>query len=113
MFFFAADTRWLTGLFGAMRADRGRLSVKWQVYIILCSDNSLYTGITTEIERRFRQHREGRGAKYFRGRKPLKVVYLECGHTRSTAGRRESIIKALPRAGKALLLGSSLNEIVP
>jgi putative endonuclease len=87
--------------------------MNWQVYIILCSDNSLYTGITTEIERRFRQHCEGRGARYFRARRPLKVVFLEKGHTRSTAGKREAAIKALSRAEKTLLLDSALNEIVP
>jgi putative endonuclease len=72
----------------------------WQVYIILCSDDTLYTGITTDIERRYRQHEEGRGAKYFRGRQPLKVVYLEEGHNRSTASIRESQIKAMNRADK-------------
>lgn len=81
--------------------------------MILCSDNSLYTGITTEIERRFRQHLAGSGAKYFQGRKPLSVVYLECGHTRSTATRREAEIKAMTRADKRILLDSSRNEIVP
>jgi putative endonuclease len=86
--------------------------MNWQVYMILCSDNSLYTGITTEIERRFRQHRERRGAKYFRGREPREVVYLESGHTRSSAGRRESKIKALSHAEKNLLLNLTINEIM-
>ncbi|MDD3295386.1 MAG: GIY-YIG nuclease family protein [Geobacteraceae bacterium] len=84
----------------------------WQVYIIRCSDNSLYTGITTDIERRFRQHGEGRGARYFRGREPVEIVYLESGLTRSTAGKREAAIKALSRAEKTLLPNSPLNEIV-
>jgi putative endonuclease len=79
--------------------------MNWQVYIILCSDNSFYTGITTDLERRLRQHGEGRGAKYFRGRRPEKVVYLETGHTRSSAGKREAEIKALTRAEKCLLAG--------
>lgn len=69
--------------------------MNWQVYIILCSDDSLYTGITTDIERRLAQHRAGRGAKYFRGRAPLRVVYLEVGHDRSSASRREAQIKRL------------------
>ncbi|MDD2900653.1 MAG: GIY-YIG nuclease family protein, partial [Desulfuromonadaceae bacterium] len=72
-------------------------AVPWFVYIILCSDNSLYTGITTDVERRFRQHAEGTGAKYFRGRKPLRVVYIECGHNRSTASSRETRIKEMNR----------------
>lgn len=74
--------------------------MNWQVYIILCSDDSLYTGITTDLARRLRQHGAGRGAKYFRGRRPEKVVYLETGHTRSSAGRREAEIKALSHADK-------------
>ena len=78
--------------------------MKWQVYIILCSDNSLYTGITTDIQRRFRQHAEGRGAKYFRGRQPLKVVYIENDHSRSSAASRESRIKTMNRADKVLLV---------
>jgi putative endonuclease len=50
--------------------------MNWQIYIILCSDNSLYTGITTDLERRFRQHAHLRGAKYFRGREPTRLMYL-------------------------------------
>jgi len=75
----------------------------WCVYIICCSDNSLYTGITTDINRRFHQHQEGRGAKYFRARKPLRVVFLEEGHSRSSAIRREIEIKKMSRAEKMLL----------
>lgn len=85
----------------------------WQVYIIRCSDNSFYTGITTDIERRFRQHREGKGARYFRGRNPLEVIYLENGHTRSTAAKREAAIKGLSRAEKAVLAGLAFKETAP
>lgn len=87
-----------------------RTSTAWQVYIILCSDRSLYTGITTDIEKRFRQHKEGKGAKYFRGREPLEVVYLENGHTRSTAATREAAIKAMSREEKAVLAELEFNE---
>ncbi len=80
--------------------------MNWQVYIILCSDDSLYTGITTDFQRRFAQHASGRGAKYFRGRLPIEVVYQENGHTRSTAGRREVEIKTLTRAEKQILITS-------
>ena len=75
----------------------------WQVYIILCSDDSLYTGITTDLERRFCQHARGSGAKYFRGRQPIRVVYSEGGHSRSSAGKREAEIKSLSRPEKILL----------
>lgn len=72
----------------------------WQVYMILCSDDTLYTGITTDVARRFRQHAAGSGAKYFRGRQPVRVVYLENNHTRSSASSREAGLKALSRAQK-------------
>ena len=85
--------------------------MNWQVYIILCSDETLYTGITTDLQRRLAQHSSGRGAKYFRGRQPLAVVYKECGHTRSTAGRREVEIKRLSRTEKLLLISSGMNKI--
>ena len=77
--------------------------MNWQVYIILCSDHSLYTGITTDIERRFRQHAAGCGAKYFRGRQPLQVVYLEHSHSRSSATSREAQIKGMSRSEKIML----------
>ena len=48
--------------------------MKWLVYIILCSDDTLYAGITTDLQRRFAHHTSGHGAKYFRGRRPLEVV---------------------------------------
>jgi putative endonuclease len=85
--------------------------MKWLVYIILCTDDTLYTGITTDLQRRFDQHSTGTGAKYFRGRRPLQVVYRESGHTRSTASKREQEIKALVRSDKSLLIFSNRNEI--
>ncbi|NVN98989.1 MAG: GIY-YIG nuclease family protein [Geobacteraceae bacterium] len=78
--------------------------MNWKVYIILCSDKSLYTGITTDIDCRFSKHADGNGAKYFRGRQPLQVVYLEEGHTRSSAARRETQIKTMGRLEKLSLL---------
>lgn len=83
----------------------------WQVYIIRCADGSLYTGITTDCQRRLRQHAGGRGARYLRGRGPLRLVYLEGGHDRSSAGRREWAIKAMCRAAKERLLHGKDNEI--
>ena len=84
--------------------------LNWQVYILICSDDSLYTGITTDIERRFRQHARGSGAKYFRGRQPLQVVYREIGHSRASASCREARIKAMTRAEKERLLSQQENE---
>ena len=85
--------------------------MNWQVYIVLCSDNSFYTGITTDVQRRFSQHASGRGAKYFRCRLPVKVVYQENGHTRSTASKREAEVKKLARIDKLILIASERNEM--
>jgi len=78
----------------------------WTVYIIRCSDGSLYTGVTTDLERRFGEHQAGaRGARYFSGRQPVEVVYTEHGHDRSSACRREAAIKRLSRTAKLALSG--------
>lgn len=80
--------------------------MNWQVYIIRCSDDSLYTGITTDIGRRFAEHASGKGARYFRGRQPEEVAYLENGHDRSSAARREAWIKTLSRTDKERLIAT-------
>lgn len=79
--------------------------------MILCSDNSLYTGISTDVDRRFQQHASQCGARYFRGRQPLQLVYLEAGHDRSSASKREAAIKQLKRPAKERLILSEHNEI--
>lgn len=81
--------------------------MNWFVYIIRADDGSLYTGVTTDVSRRFEEHRQGdRGARYFMGRKPLEVVYSEPGHSRSSACRREAAIKKMSRKEKLALLTS-------
>ena len=82
----------------------------WSVYMIHCSDNSLYTGISNDVKRRLQQHAMQQGAKYFRGRQPEKLVYLEGGHDRSTASQREAEIKKLTRQKKEALINSELNS---
>jgi putative endonuclease len=80
---------------------------RWSIYIIQASDSSLYTGITTDVERRFEEHAQGRkGARYFNGRRPLEVVYREDGHSRSSASRREAQIKKLSRREKEILIAA-------
>ena len=80
---------------------------RWTVYIIRCSDETLYTGVSTNVARRFDEHARGvRGARYFRGRVPLEVVYQEGGHDRASACRREAAIKKLNRAQKWRLIRS-------
>ncbi len=83
----------------------------WVVYIIYCSDESLYTGISNDVEKRYAQHVAQKGAKYFRGRKPEKLVYLEEGHDRSSATKREIEIKKLSRDNKKQLIFSNRNQI--
>ncbi len=83
----------------------------WLVYIVLCSDNTLYTGITNNIERRMQQHASQQGAKYFRGRSPKRLAYLEDGHDRSSASQREAEIKKLKRDAKDVLIRSDANRI--
>lgn len=84
--------------------------MSWQVYMILCTDGTLYTGITSDVERRLSEHAGRCGAKYFRGRKPRQVVYLEGGHTRSSASQREAAIKRMRRMEKNRLIASEINE---
>jgi putative endonuclease len=78
----------------------------WHVYMIAASDGSLYTGITKDPQRRFAEHAGGRGARYFRGRQPLCYAYLESGHDRSSASRREARIKAMSREQKEGLIAA-------
>jgi putative endonuclease len=85
--------------------------VTWLVYIILCSDDSLYTGITTDITRRFSQHAQGQGAKYFRCRQPKQLIFVEIGHDRSSATKRELYIKKLSRLKKLQLIDSDVNKM--
>ena len=70
------------------------------VYIVECSDGSLYTGYTTDVERRVEEHNSGDGAKYTRGRTPVELVHSEEYETRSDAMSREYEIKQLSRSEK-------------
>ena len=76
----------------------------WWVYILRCADGTLYTGMAADVERRFRVHSRGRGAKYTRSRLPLELVYREECESRSAALRREAAIKGLTRLEKLELV---------
>lgn len=77
----------------------------WFVYMIRTSDGQVYTGITTDMARRWREHESGKtGARYFRGRKPTQLCYLETDHNRSTASQRECAIKAMSASAKRQLI---------
>jgi len=86
-------------------------TLNWKVYIICCSDNTLYTGITIDTARRFDQHCNQQGAKYFRGRRPKALVYIETGHSRRTASQREIAIKKLSRPDKLQLIATAAGKI--
>jgi putative endonuclease len=73
-------------------------------YIVECTDGTFYTGWTTDPERRIKTHNAGRGAKYTRTRRPVKLVYVEEQPDRSTAMKRERAIKALSREKKMKLI---------
>lgn len=79
---------------------------KWSVYIIECADETLYTGIATDVARRFEEHNSGgkKAARYTRGRGPLILRYQNTIGTRSEALKEEVRIKKLPRKSKLLLL---------
>ena len=82
---------------------------EWYIYLIRCRDGSLYTGITTNVERRFVQHQKGgvSGSKYLKGRGPLKLVFQKRIGTRSAALKMEIGYKRLSREDKEKLIESS------
>jgi len=83
----------------------------WFVYMIRTSDAQVYTGITTDMARRWREHESGKaGARYFRGRKPVQLCYLESDHDRSSASQREYAIKALTTIAKKQLIAAQLTQ---
>lgn len=78
---------------------------KYYLYILKCSDQTLYTGITTDLTRRLREHNESElGAKYTSGRRPVKLIYSQEFNDRSEATREEAQIKKLPRLKKIALI---------
>ena len=76
----------------------------WYVYILLCSNKSLYAGISNDPQKRFQDHKKGNGGKYTRGFKPIKMVYLEKVPTRSDALKKEALIKGWSRKDKIAIL---------
>jgi putative endonuclease len=79
---------------------------RWFLYILRCGDNSLYTGITTDVKRRLAEHRgkAGRGARYLRGRGPLVLVYTKKAGTRSQALKMEFKVKKMKKNDKERLI---------
>ena len=81
--------------------------VVWFVYMLRCADDSLYTGITTDVSRRCDQHNAGKASRYTRSRLPSRLVYDESVTSRSLALKREAFIKALSRIEKESLIQSA------
>ena len=81
--------------------------MNWTVYMVRCRDGSLYTGITTDPERRLAEHNSGSGGAYTRSKKPVAIVYREPAADRSGAQQRERAIKQLSRAQKEKLIAGS------
>lgn len=76
----------------------------YSVYILRCADGTLYTGITTDIDRRIKQHQSGNGSKYVKTRRPVKLVHMEDAPDRSSALKRELQIKAMSRPQKLAMI---------
>ena len=95
------------------RADMSKV-VKmpaWHVYVVRTRDGALYTGVTTDVERRIAEHRAGgRGARYLRGREPLEIVYRRRLGERSLALRVEWRLKRRPHADKLQIVASRLSR---
>ena len=82
----------------------------WFVYIVESADGKLYTGITTDVERRFREHREGKkGARFFRTTQPVQIVWREAHPDQSSATKREMAIKKMKRPQKLDLISTQPN----
>ena len=79
----------------------------YYVYIMECLDKTLYTGITTDLERRFKEHNSGKGGAYTRSKKVIKILYTEKFPSRSTALKREAEIKSWRRDKKLALIRAS------
>ena len=88
-------------------------SSHWQVYVIESSDGKLYTGITNDLDRRWHAHLSGKGAKFFRGRLPQKICYVEACPDRRCASKREIAIKKMSRQEKLALIKHYQSQAAP
>ena len=82
-------------------------TMPYYIYILECANGSLYTGITIDLERRFKEHKAGKGAHYTRANPPIKMVYSEVCGSRSEALKHEAKIKGLSRKQKLALIKTS------
>ncbi len=87
----------------------------WFVYLLWCADETLYTGITTDVERRVSEHNAGPplGARYTRTRRPVRLVHVENAASRSAAAKRERAIKRKSRTWKLALIAANQSTLTP
>ena len=83
--------------------------MKHYIYILECADHTLYTGYTNDIEKRIKTHNESKGAKYTRGRRPVRLLYSEEFETKSEALKREIAVKKLSKEKKLQLIKNLQN----
>ena len=88
-----------------MSAEANEVPAVWRVYLLRCSDDTFYTGVTSDLARRIRQHNGelAGGARYTRGRRPVSLVWSQCCADRAEAQAREAAIKKLSRLEKLAL----------
>lgn len=84
--------------------------MEYYAYMVRCADNTLYSGYTTDLERRLSAHNSGTGAKYTRSRRPVTLVYSEAFPTKSEAMRREAAFKHMTRAQKEALFSEAVDN---
>lgn len=84
--------------------------MSWWVYLLECGDGTLYTGITNDVERRLAMHQAGKGARYTRGRGPIKLLWREPWPDRASASRRELEVKRLSRGAKLALVANVVRD---
>ncbi|MGF1719418.1 GIY-YIG nuclease family protein [Vibrio kyushuensis] len=100
---------------GSELSSNEKESSNWYVYLVRAPNNSLYCGITTDVDRRFQQHCEGKGAKALKGKSPLAIVWYEkAGINRSKASQIEYRIKRLPKSKKESLVSGlvALEQVI-
>ena len=97
-------------MIGPMPTSRHPSSSRWLVYLLRCSDGSLYTGITNDLPKRLKAHATGKASRYTRSRLPLALAYSEPQKSKSAALKRELAIKRLRRAEKEKLVAKQASR---
>jgi len=92
--------------------DQEKRESEWYLYLIRCKGGQLYTGISTDVARRFSAHQLGKGAKFLRGKAPLSLVFQQKIGSRSEALKTEALVKKLARADKESIITSGRLEII-